>query len=55
MRRDRGCVARINNLGDIQYSVKELSKNIAQSPAADEGKMKKRIRYLIGSPRYINN
>ena len=57
-RRYRGSVARMNYLGqdrsDIQHSVKELSKKMAQPTARDELKMKKMIRYLIGRPRYIN-
>ena len=57
-KRCRGSVARMEHLGqdrsDIQFSVKELSKKMAQPTAGDETKMKRLIRYLIGRPRYIN-
>ena len=38
---------------DIQYSVKELSKGMANPTTGDVRKMKKLLRYFTGCPRYV--
>ena len=53
----RGIVARLNFLGQdrsqIQYAIKELSKDMADPSEDDWGRMKKLVRFLKGQPRYI--
>lgn len=53
----RGLVARLNYLAqdrsDITYSVKELSREMANPTKASWIKMKRIHRYLMGAPRLV--
>ena len=55
--RYRGLVARMNYLGqdrsDIQFTIKELSKDMANPTTASMSRIKRLVRYLKGAPRYI--
>ena len=56
-RRYRGMVARANYLGqdrsDIQYSVKELSRNMSSPSKADWEKLRRLARYLVDKTRIV--
>ena len=56
-RRYRGMVARANYLGqgrsDIQYSVKELSRNMSNPSKTDWEKLKRLARYLVNKIRIV--
>ena len=39
----------------IQFAIKELSRGMAKPTEEDRGRLKKLVRFLKGSPRYINH
>ena len=39
----------------IQFAIKELSRGMAHPTEEDKGRLKKLVRFLKGSPRYINH
>ena len=54
--RYRGMTARMNYLGqdrsEIQFAIKELSKDMSNPNRKSWGKLKRLLRYLKGCPRY---
>ena len=56
-RRYRGLTARMNYLSqdrkDIQFTVKELSRAMSSPDEDDQGKLKRAVRYLKGTPRFV--
>ena len=52
----RGMTARMNYLGqdrsEVQFAIKELSKDMSSPTVRSWGKLKRLLRYLKGKPRY---
>ena len=55
----KGLTARSNYLGqdrsDIQYAVKELSRCMSDPDEDDMSRLKRAVRYLKGTPRFVNS